>query len=134
MDDGRATSTAAHTVHVHDLDSSRSITAQAYGLADVRVLTSAPRLLTWGVASRWQPGHTHGGAFASRAGMFADFRVPLDVDRIAETNGARDAERQGLGLAAQLAYYFFLALFPALLLLLTRGAWFSALSGRRVRH
>jgi membrane protein len=50
--------------------------------------------------------------------MWVDFNVPVGWGELARRTAKDTSEDDVLGLAAQLAYYFFLALFPALLCLL----------------
>jgi membrane protein len=51
------------------------------------------------------------------AGMLAYFNLPLGWGELFKRTARETQADNGLGLAAQLAYYFFLALFPALLFL-----------------
>jgi hypothetical protein len=51
------------------------------------------------------------------AGMLAYFKLPLGWGELFKRTARETQADNGLGLAAQLAYYFFLALFPALLFL-----------------
>jgi membrane protein len=47
--------------------------------------------------------------------MLKAFRIPLSWTELAKRTGSEILADNCLGLAAQLAFYFFLALFPALL-------------------
>ncbi len=51
--------------------------------------------------------------------MFAYFRVPLTWGELARRTVADTLEDDCPGLAAQLAFYFFLSVFPALLFLVS---------------
>jgi Virulence factor BrkB len=60
--------------------------------------------------------------------MFAHFQIPLTWTELLKRMLRETQNDNGLGLAAQLAYYFFLALFPALLFTLALIS-FLAISG-----
>ncbi len=64
------------------------------------------------------PETPNGGTFAEVATMLAYFEVPLTWTELLKRTARETQNDNGAGLAAQLAYYFFLALFPALLFLL----------------
>jgi membrane protein len=65
----------------------------------------------------------HGGsAFAGWADVFIS--LPLPVAELARRTWRDAMEDDVLGLAAQLSYYFFLALFPAILFLLALASFF----------
>jgi membrane protein len=53
----------------------------------------------------------------STAGMLGSFDLPLSWGELLKRTARETQADNGLGLSAQLAYYFFLALFPALLFL-----------------
>jgi membrane protein len=57
-------------------------------------------------------------------GMFAPFDVPLKWRDLLKRTATETIEDDCLGLAAQLAYYFFLALFPAVLFVLALASFF----------
>lgn len=61
---------------------------------------------------------------AAGSPMFADFDVPLSWRTLFKRTIKESLADDALGLAAQLAYYFFLALFPALLFLLALASFF----------
>jgi membrane protein len=56
--------------------------------------------------------------------MFAAFQIPLSWGELVKRTAKESNEDDVLGLAAQLAYYFFLALFPAALFLLALASFF----------
>ena len=56
--------------------------------------------------------------------MFANFDVPLSWGELFKRTFKDSIADDALGLAAQLAYYFFLSLFPALLFLLALASFF----------
>jgi membrane protein len=56
--------------------------------------------------------------------MFAAFDLPLSWGELLKRTVKESSDDDVLGLAAQLAYYFFLALFPALLFLLAVASFF----------
>jgi membrane protein len=56
--------------------------------------------------------------------MFAAFNIPLSWGELLKRTAKETAEDDCLGLAAQLAYYFFLALFPAVLFVLALASFF----------
>ena len=56
--------------------------------------------------------------------MFADLKIPLAWPELLKRTAKDAGEDDVLGLAAQLAYYFFLALFPAVLFLLAVASYF----------
>src|SRR5687768_1461304 len=56
--------------------------------------------------------------------MFAAFKIPLSWSELLKRTAKESSEDDALGLAAQLAYYFFLALFPALLFVLALASFF----------
>jgi membrane protein len=56
--------------------------------------------------------------------MFARFDLPLSWAELLKRTAVETNEDDCLGLAAQLAYYFFLALFPAVLFLLALASFF----------
>src|SRR5688572_23583362 len=60
----------------------------------------------------------------SRTMPFGSLRVPITWRELARRTYKETIDDDGLGLAAQLAYYFFLALFPALLFLLALASFF----------
>jgi membrane protein len=62
-----------------------------------------------------------GSAFAFRHGVF---EIPLSWSELARRTWREVVEDDVLGLAAQLSYYFFLALFPAILFLLALASFF----------
>jgi uncharacterized BrkB/YihY/UPF0761 family membrane protein len=53
--------------------------------------------------------------------MLRTFRVPLSWNDLFKRIASEVMADNGLNLAAQLAYYFFLALFPALIVLVALG-------------
>ncbi|MGE4055694.1 MAG: YihY/virulence factor BrkB family protein, partial [Vicinamibacterales bacterium] len=59
------------------------------------------------------------------ADMFGTFSIPLSWRTLAKRSVSGFIEDDCLSLAAQLAYYFFLALFPTLLFLLALASFFS---------
>ena len=56
--------------------------------------------------------------------MFAAFNIPLSWGELLKRTAKETSEDDCLGLAAQLAYYFFLALFPAILFILALASFF----------
>jgi membrane protein len=56
--------------------------------------------------------------------MFAAFDIPLTWGELFKRTARETNDDDGFGLAAQLAYYFFLALFPAVLFLLAAASFF----------
>ena len=64
--------------------------------------------------------------------MLSYFEVPLTWTELLKRTARETQNDNGLGLAAELAYYFFLALFPALLFMLALVSFFpvSDLPGR----
>ena len=56
--------------------------------------------------------------------MLDAFRIPLSVPELLKRTVKETIDDDGVGLAAQLAYYFFLALFPAVLFLLALASFF----------
>lgn len=68
--------------------------------------------------------------------MLAYFQVPLTWTALLKRTARETQSDNGAGLAAQLAYYFFLALFPALLFMLALVSFFpvSDLPDRLVEH
>ena len=56
--------------------------------------------------------------------MFAAFQIPLTWSELLKRTAKESSEDDVLGLAAQLAYYFFLALFPAVLFILALASFF----------
>ena len=64
----------------------------------------------------------HGSALASRWRVFG--RLPLSWSALAHRTWRESLDDDVLGLAAQLSYYFFLALFPAILFLLAIASFF----------
>ena len=72
-------------------------------------------------SSRRQPA---GSVVALAQAMFATFNIPLSWGELLKRTAKETAEDDCLGLAAQLAYYFFLALFPAVLFVLALASFF----------
>ena len=64
--------------------------------------------------------------------MFAAFDVPLGWGELLKRTAKETSEDDCLGLAAQLAYYFFLALFPDVLLCSCSGELLSDIRTRAV--
>jgi membrane protein len=56
--------------------------------------------------------------------MFAAFHIPLSWSELLKRTAKESSDDDILGLAAQLAYYFFLALFPAVLFILALASFF----------
>jgi membrane protein len=56
--------------------------------------------------------------------MFASFKISLSWSELLKRTARKSSEDDVLGLAAQLAYYFFLALFPAVLFILALASFF----------
>jgi membrane protein len=56
--------------------------------------------------------------------MLTAFQIPLSWGELLKRTAKETSEDDCLGLAAQLAYYFFLALFPAILFLLALASFF----------
>jgi membrane protein len=65
-----------------------------------------------------------GRDLACNAFMFAAFQIPLSWSELLKRTARESSEDDVLGLAAQLAYYFFLALFPAVLFILALASFF----------
>src|SRR5260370_7686971 len=57
-------------------------------------------------------------------GLLRRLRVPIGWTEVARRTGSEVLKDNVLGLAAELAYYFFLALFPALLFLVALASFF----------
>jgi membrane protein len=57
-------------------------------------------------------------------GLLSRLRVPISWTEVARRTGSEVLKDNVLGLAAELAYYFFLALFPALLFLVALASFF----------
>jgi membrane protein len=57
--------------------------------------------------------------------MFTAFQIPLSWSELLKRTAKESSEDDVLGLAAQLAYYFFLALFPAVLFILALASFFT---------
>jgi len=60
--------------------------------------------------------------------MFAAFQVPLSWGELLKRTAKEASDDDILGLAAQLSYYFFLALFPAVLFLLALASFFPLIN------
>lgn len=58
--------------------------------------------------------------------MLSNFDLPIGWGELVKRTAKETSEDNGLGLAAQLAYYFFLALFPALLFLIAVAGLFAS--------
>src|SRR5687767_2485777 len=72
-----------------------------------------------------QPGSAASGvAIATSAGMLARFKVPLGWGQLLKQTFQEAWADDVLNLAAQQAYYFFFALFPALLALISLASFF----------
>ena len=56
--------------------------------------------------------------------VFASFDIPLSWGELLKRTAKETSDDDCLGLAAQLAYYFFLALFPAILFLIALASFF----------
>ena len=56
--------------------------------------------------------------------MLTAFQIPLSWNELLKRTARESSEDDILGLAAQLAYYFFLALFPAVLFILALASFF----------
>jgi membrane protein len=56
--------------------------------------------------------------------MFEAFKIPISWTELFKRTGRATMEDDVMGLSAQLAYYFFLALFPAILFLLALASFF----------
>src|SRR4030095_6138468 len=65
-----------------------------------------------------------GRDFASDSFMFAAFQIPLSWSELLKRTAKESSEDDVLGLAAQLAYYFFLALFLAVLCIRALASFF----------
>ncbi|RPH32268.1 MAG: YihY/virulence factor BrkB family protein, partial [Chloroflexi bacterium] len=74
----------------------------------------------------WQKLKTppEGIRLAPLARMFRAFRIPISWAELGKRTVNETIEDDVMGLAAQLAYYFFLALFPALLFLVALASFF----------
>jgi membrane protein len=68
--------------------------------------------------------HGGGNLIARRVFMFATFKIPLSWGDLLKRTAKETIDDDCLGLAAQLAYYFFLALFPAVLFVLALASFF----------
>jgi membrane protein len=79
-----------------------------------------------------QGAFLNGGKFATEAIVLSYFQVPLTWTELLKRTARETQNDNGFGLAAELAYYFFLALFPALLFMLALVSFFpvSDLPGR----
>jgi len=66
-----------------------------------------------------------GRDFACDSFMFDAFQIPLSWSELLKRTAKESSEDDVLGLAAQLAYYFFLALFPAVLFILALASFFT---------
>jgi membrane protein len=69
----------------------------------------------------WQRSCIHGC-------MFTAFQIPLSWGELLKRTARETSHDDCVGLAAQLAYYFFLALFPAILFLLSLASFFPLAS------
>ena len=58
--------------------------------------------------------------------MLAHFDIPISWGELVKRTAKETNDDNGLGLAAQLAYYFFLALFPALLFMIALASFFAS--------
>ena len=67
---------------------------------------------------------TSGSEVAPSLAVFESFALPLSAGELLKRTLKETSEDDCLGLAAQLAYYFFLALFPAILFLLALASFF----------
>ena len=65
-----------------------------------------------------------GCPLACRAAVFETFKIPISWTELLKRTGREFMADDCLGLAAQLAYYFFLALFPTLLFVLALASFF----------
>ena len=70
------------------------------------------------------PARCKGHDLACDGFMFAAFKIPLSWGELLKRTAKDSSDDDILGLAAQLAYYFFLALFPAVLFLLAVASFF----------
>ena len=57
--------------------------------------------------------------------MLSQFDIPIGWGELLKRTAKETSDDNGMGLAAQLAYYFFLALFPALLFLIALTSFFA---------
>src|SRR5690606_27493943 len=57
--------------------------------------------------------------------VLSQFQIPIGWGELFKRTAKETSADDGLGLAAQLAYYFFLALFPALLFLISLASFFA---------
>src|SRR5690348_12968942 len=73
-------------------------------------------------------GRVYSTGFARSPGMLARFKVPLSWADIAKRTGKEAITDNIFDLAAQQAYYFFFALFPALLFALSIASFFPLAS------
>ena len=74
----------------------------------------------WRATERLISGHD----LACNTFVFAAFQIPLSWSELLKRTAKESSEDDVLGLAAQLAYYFFLALFPAVLFILALASFF----------
>ena len=82
-------------------------------------MPTAPIDLTWEAANSAVAVHLQ-----SHHRMFAAFRIPLTWNELLKRTAREVADDDCFGLAAQLSYYFFLALFPAILFVLAVASFF----------
>jgi membrane protein len=68
--------------------------------------------------------HVAGSNVALDRFMFAAFEIPISWSELLKRTAKESSADDVLGLAAQLAYYFFLALFPAVLFILALASFF----------
>ena len=61
-----------------------------------------------------------------QATVLSQFQLPIGWGELLKRTAKETSDDNGLGLAAQLAYYFFLALFPALLFLIALASFFAS--------
>src|SRR5689334_14834556 len=76
-----------------------------------------------GISSTDAPARTFGDGIAKVPGMW-NFDLPITWRELGRRTGKEMVADDCLGLAAQLSYYLFLALFPAILFLLALGSFF----------
>ena len=58
--------------------------------------------------------------------MLSQFDIPISWGELLKRTAKETSDDNGMGLAAQLAYYFFLALFPALLFFIALASFFAS--------
>jgi hypothetical protein len=94
----------------------------AAGTTAVHSMKGMSASFTW---LTWKSSQTAGSVVAPSEAMFAAFDIPLSWGHVLKRTVKETGEDDCLGLVAQLAYHFFLALFPAVLFVLVVASFSS---------